>query len=220
MSAQSLVDLRDERRSHRQPPGYRRAPSCRRVTCARGRDARSATPAGARSRAGNRSPRAPSWSGTVEQKPTETRRCGTWFNYRGQAAAGRAGSAGWLGAHRNRKSSEPATTSLVPAHPKKHGSPPAQRCHRAPAGADAFSWSSLRLRSSRSRPWPRSFDVVMTPVIERTTSHSTRTARSRSAFAITLTDDSAIAAAATTGDNNRPENGYSTPAASGMPAVL
>jgi len=30
----------------------------------------------------------------------------------------------------------------------------------------------------------------------------------------------AIAAAATTGDNNRPENGYSTPAASGMPAVL
>jgi len=56
--------------------------------------------------------------------------------------------------------------------------------------------------------------------IERTAGHSTRTARSRSAFAITLTDDNAIAAAATTGDNNRPENGYSTPAASGTPAVL
>ena len=32
-------------------------------------------------------------------------------------------------------------------------------------------------------------------------------ARSRSALAITLTDDSAIAAAATTGDSSKPKNG-------------
>jgi hypothetical protein len=96
MSAQSLVDLRDGRRSHRQPPNYRRAPSCRRLTCARGCDARSATPAWGRSRAGNRSPPPPSWSGTVEQKPTETRRCETWFDYRGKQRQGeRTAAALW-----------------------------------------------------------------------------------------------------------------------------
>ncbi len=49
---------------------------------------------------------------------------------------------------------------------------------------------------------------------------STFNVRRRSAFAITLTDDSAIAAAATTGESSTPKNGYSTPAASGMPATL
>src|SRR4051812_20046308 len=42
---------------------------------------------------------------------------------------------------------------------------------------------------------------------------STRSVRSRSALAITLTEDSAIAAAAMTGDSRTPKNGYSTPAA-------
>jgi hypothetical protein len=37
---------------------------------------------------------------------------------------------------------------------------------------------------------------------------------------MTLTDDSAIAAAATTGDSSSPKNGYRTPAASGIPATL
>lgn len=37
--------------------------------------------------------------------------------------------------------------------------------------------------------------------------HSTRTVRSLSALAMTLTDDSAIAAAATTGDSSRPKKG-------------
>ena len=44
--------------------------------------------------------------------------------------------------------------------------------------------------------------------------------RSRSALMMTLTDDSAIAAAAMTGDSSHPNTGYSTPAAIGMPAVL
>jgi hypothetical protein len=43
---------------------------------------------------------------------------------------------------------------------------------------------------------------------------------SRSALAMTLTDESAIAAAAITGDNVRPIKGYSTPAAIGTPAAL
>lgn len=51
-------------------------------------------------------------------------------------------------------------------------------------------------------------------------SQSTETVRKRSAFAMTLTDDNAIAAAATTGESSKPKNGYSTPAASGMPATL
>ena len=51
----------------------------------------------------------------------------------------------------------------------------------------------------------------LAPVItERTPPLSlqfTRTVRSLNEFAITLTDDSAIAAAATTGDSNRPKKG-------------
>ncbi len=43
---------------------------------------------------------------------------------------------------------------------------------------------------------------------------------SRSAFPITLTEDSAIAAAAIMGDSRRPKTGYSTPAAIGTPAPL
>jgi hypothetical protein len=43
---------------------------------------------------------------------------------------------------------------------------------------------------------------------------------SRSALAMTLTDESAIAAAAITGDSVRPKKGYSTPAAIGTPAAL
>ena len=43
--------------------------------------------------------------------------------------------------------------------------------------------------------------------------------RSLSALAITLTDDSAIAAAATTGDSSSPKDGYSTPAASVSDAI-
>lgn len=42
----------------------------------------------------------------------------------------------------------------------------------------------------------------------------------RSAFPTTLTDDSAIAAAATIGDSSSPNVGYSTPAAIGIPAAL
>ena len=47
-----------------------------------------------------------------------------------------------------------------------------------------------------------------------------RTVLRRSALPITLTDDSAIAAAAITGDNRIPNTGYSTPAAIGTPAAL
>src|SRR4029079_11611791 len=43
---------------------------------------------------------------------------------------------------------------------------------------------------------------------------------SRNALTITLTDDAAMAAAAITGDSVRPSSGYSTPAATGMPAAL
>jgi hypothetical protein len=49
---------------------------------------------------------------------------------------------------------------------------------------------------------------------------STFAVRKRSALPITLTDDRAMAAAATTGDSSRPNKGYSTPAANGMPATL
>ena len=45
-------------------------------------------------------------------------------------------------------------------------------------------------------------------------------ARSRSALAMTLNDDSAIAAAAMMGDSSRPKAGYKTPAAMGTPAAL
>jgi hypothetical protein len=45
-------------------------------------------------------------------------------------------------------------------------------------------------------------------------------ARKRSAFPITLTDESAIAAAAMIGESNKPNTGYSTPAAIGTPAAL
>jgi SAM-dependent methyltransferase len=46
------------------------------------------------------------------------------------------------------------------------------------------------------------------------------TLRNRRALPMTLTEEGAMAAAATTGDINRPSIGHGTPAASGMPAVL
>ena len=46
------------------------------------------------------------------------------------------------------------------------------------------------------------------------------TARSRSALAITLTEDSDMARAAMAGDSSRPKVGYNSPAATGMPSVL
>ena len=46
------------------------------------------------------------------------------------------------------------------------------------------------------------------------------TVRNRNALPITLTEDSDIAAAAKTGDSKIPKNGYSNPAAIGIPAVL
>ena len=48
----------------------------------------------------------------------------------------------------------------------------------------------------------------------------TETVFNLSAFVMTLTDDSAMALAAITGDSRIPKNGYSTPAAMGMPATL
>jgi hypothetical protein len=45
-------------------------------------------------------------------------------------------------------------------------------------------------------------------------------ARSLIALPMTLTEDSAIAAAAMIGDSNIPKTGYSTPAAIGTPAAL
>ena len=45
-------------------------------------------------------------------------------------------------------------------------------------------------------------------------------ARSRRALVMTLTEDSAMAAAAMMGESRRPVSGYSTPAAIGMPATL
>ena len=47
-----------------------------------------------------------------------------------------------------------------------------------------------------------------------------RTARSRSALPTTLTDESAIAAAAMTGESSNPNVGYRMPAAIGIPAAL
>src|SRR5438067_2099810 len=44
--------------------------------------------------------------------------------------------------------------------------------------------------------------------------------RSRKALATTLTDDRAIAAAATMGDNKIPKTGYRAPAATGTPTAL
>ena len=50
--------------------------------------------------------------------------------------------------------------------------------------------------------------------------HVRRTVLSRVALAITLTEDSAMAAAAMIGDSRMPNTGYSTPAATGTPAAL
>ena len=47
-----------------------------------------------------------------------------------------------------------------------------------------------------------------------------RTVLNRIALPITLTDDSAMAAAAMIGDSRMPKNGYSTPAATGTPSAL
>src|SRR4029453_14289577 len=44
--------------------------------------------------------------------------------------------------------------------------------------------------------------------------------RSRRGFVITLTDDSAIAAAAMIGESSQPKAGYKMPAARGIPATL
>ena len=75
--------------------------------------------------------------------------------------------------------------------------------------------------SSRARKSPAFF--------ARTTDHnfvhnpadqSSRTRASRSALAITLTEDSAIAAAPSIGDSRMPNHGYSAPAAIGTPAAL
>ncbi|GCC49081.1 hypothetical protein chiPu_0033128 [Chiloscyllium punctatum] len=49
---------------------------------------------------------------------------------------------------------------------------------------------------------------------------SSFTRDTRSALPITLTEDSAIAAAPTIGDSRMPNSGYSTPAAIGTPAAL
>ncbi len=47
-----------------------------------------------------------------------------------------------------------------------------------------------------------------------------RTVRRRMALPITLTEDSAMAAAAMIGDSRMPKIGYSTPAATGTPSAL
>ncbi len=47
-----------------------------------------------------------------------------------------------------------------------------------------------------------------------------RTVRRRMALPITLTDDSAMAAAAMIGDSRMPKSGYSMPAATGTPRAL
>ncbi len=51
-------------------------------------------------------------------------------------------------------------------------------------------------------------------------SQPNRAVLSRSALPTTLTEDSAIAAAAITGESRIPKNGYSAPAATGTPAAL
>ena len=53
-----------------------------------------------------------------------------------------------------------------------------------------------------------------------TTAGHSDTPRNLSALAITLTDDNAIAAAASTGDSKSPKAGYKIPAATGTPAAL
>jgi hypothetical protein len=86
-----------------------------------------------------------------------------------------------------------------------------QQCLRARANGLLFQQMLVRTIEDGENP--------LGPLATAPT-HSTLTARSRSALPMTLTDDRAMAAAATTGDNSMPENGYRTPAASGMPATL
>lgn len=58
------------------------------------------------------------------------------------------------------------------------------------------------------------------PALKSSTGHAMRAERRRREFPITLTDDSAMAAAAMAGESVRPINGYRTPAATGTPAAL
>lgn len=72
--------------------------------------------------------------------------------------------------------------------------------------------------------WPSQVDFCLCSHQQFIQSHAaerqSRTKRSRKELPITLTDDSAIAAAAMIGDRRMPKNGYSAPAAIGTPAAL
>ena len=67
--------------------------------------------------------------------------------------------------------------------------------------------------------WTAPLDPAPSPAAASLIAQS-RTRDSRSALATTLTEDSAIAAAAIIGDSRMPNTGYSTPAAIGTPAAL
>ena len=56
--------------------------------------------------------------------------------------------------------------------------------------------------------------------VPRDPDQGSATRRNRSAFAITETDERLIAALAIIGESTHPKNGYSTPAASGIPSAL
>lgn len=97
------------------------------------------------------------------------------------------------------------------------------------AGKRPFSDSALITprRAGRRHLKPARAGCDMMPPVEGAddrfwppSGHHSFTPRSRDAFAITLTEDSAMAAAAMIGDSRMPKNGYSTPAATGMPSAL
>ena len=96
------------------------------------------------------------------------------------------------------------------------------------AGKRPFSGSAIITprRAGRRHLKPARAGCDMMPPVKgaherlRTPPDYSFTPRSRDAFAITLTDDSAMAAAAMIGDSRMPKNGYSTPAATGMPSAL
>ena len=81
---------------------------------------------------------------------------------------------------------------------------------------ETISWRSA---SWRSAPLIRSNSLAMQIRRCGNGRHSFML-RNRAAFAITLTEDSAIAAAAMIGDSRMPKNGYSAPAATGTPTAL
>lgn len=83
--------------------------------------------------------------------------------------------------------------------------------HQADRERGAHHWTISFIAAAASTLAPITkatpSDKMLTSKVPSRRHRSTLTPRRRSALAITLTDDRAIAAAATTGDNSRPKKG-------------